>query len=161
MASLEYRLLADIPPRHPVAVFAEEWYRLRDLFPEAKWPQREAFRPFNHPRILEWLMLVQVSHDGSDRKNTVKVMGTRIEQALGVFSTGQEYGEWMDPANKKQRLEEIAKLEELAEPQFSFAMNPNPEKTFQRLYRGSFPLGTADTMTHFVLVFAPVDVELS
>lgn len=155
MNVIKYHKIMELPETHPVVVFSSEWQKLLAKAQGEQWPSRLAFRPFNQPRVLEWLMLVEAVQQNGLTRFYARVAGTGLESLFGMRLTGLEYAQWLTADDRKVRYAEINRMEEEASPLFSLVSSAHAIPHNRHFYRGLFPLGDGNRLTHFILVMAP------
>ena len=77
---------------HPMhQVFCDYWHAIA---PKHGLPGRHDFTPTDIPRLLPWMLLLDIDDSDIGRRFRIRLMGTGVVQRSGVESTGK----WLDEA---------------------------------------------------------------
>ena len=86
---------------HPMhREFLDHW---RSMSPPKGLPGRCDLEPIDIPRLLPWMLLLDVAGTGHHRRFRIRLMGTGVAERSGADSTGR----WLDEAVTQPQLQAL------------------------------------------------------
>lgn len=153
--------LAEVPPEHPVAVFAASWQEAAKEHGPLPWSD---FDPAAHKAVLPWLLLLKrdpAADPAVAQSWDCALCGTGCTELFGRNSEGKAFAENLPAAAVAERLKELARLVDGAGPLFSHSNVPIKGREFLRVFRGAFPFTSGEApqgvVDHVLYVIARVD----
>ncbi|WP_299396485.1 hypothetical protein [Pelagibius sp.] len=153
--------LTELPPEHPVAVFAASWQEAAKGRGPLPW---SGFDPAAHKAVLPWLLLLKrepAADPALAESWHYALCGTGCTELFGFNSEGRVFAECLPQAAAAERLEELARLVESAEPLFAHSDVPIEGREFLRVFRGLFPFASDEApdgvIDHVLYVIARED----
>ncbi|HIC79452.1 MAG TPA: hypothetical protein EYP07_00605 [Kiloniellaceae bacterium] len=153
--------LAEVPPEHPVAVFAASWREAANGRGPLPWSD---FDPAAHKAVLPWLLLLKrepAADPALAQSWHYALCGTGCTELFGGNSEGKAFAEGLLPAAVAERQEELARLLDGAGPLFSHSDVPIEGREFLRVFRGAFPFASDEAperaVDHVLYVIARED----
>ncbi|WP_420346965.1 hypothetical protein [Pelagibius sp.] len=153
--------LAEVPPEHPVAVFAASWQEAAKGRGPLPW---SGFDPAAHKAVLPWLLLLKrdpAADPALAQSWHYALCGTGCTEIFGGNSEGKAFADGLPPAAVAERLRELARLVDGEGPLFSHSNVPLKGREFLRVFRGAFPFTSGEApqgvVDHVLYVIARVD----
>ena len=150
--------LEDIGRYHPVSVLASRWPDLSGGESIAPW---SAFRPFDFPKLLPWMMVLKQEEQGDPAFLRYTICGDGCQQTFGFSYRGKIFGEDLPDDAIRERLVEFSHVRSGKGPVYSSATLPIEERSSIRVFRGTFGFSNeAGQVDRIMVILAPVTVEV-
>jgi len=127
-----------IPAEHPVRIFSDYWNTLKtdnDLV------LRKSFSPAAVPKILPFLMIMDVLSGGEDYH--VRLMGEVLNSFFGFSLAGKDVSTCLDPETLSYYRGQFNPVIEKGLPEFSYHEYELNEQISSSAYRAIFPFSTS------------------
>jgi hypothetical protein len=129
--------LAEIPERSPVLIFHDYWTRIS---PPGLLPGRRHLDPVDIPKIISWLVLVEVLRGEAGLDFRYRLIGTSNNRLVGKDATGQTVFQAFAPEAAEAIHRHYADTVLAGRPSFWKTDVPTRERRFAHCFRAVFPL---------------------
>ncbi|WP_420561722.1 PAS domain-containing protein [Tepidicaulis sp.] len=150
--------LADLDPRHPVAVYAA--YHQKKMGAD-NLLLKDNFDPIDLPKVLPWMMILDKTGDPADPQFLYRLAGTGCREIFGIDYTGKLLGDNLPADAAEQRREEILDVMERRTPSITRTAIPLAGREFMTIIRGVFAVSSdGETIDRIHIIIAPESQHL-
>ena len=149
----------EVPALHPVAQIRDVWPSLADPDGIVPW---QRFKPFDHPQVLPWVMLLRQDDPAVPERLRYVICGDGCRQTFGFSYQGSWFGDGLPEDAVARRLAEFAAVRAGRGPVYSFSPLPVRDRDFIQIYRGVFGFSAAGRgVDRLMVVLAPENVRVA
>ncbi|MFC7047699.1 PAS domain-containing protein [Emcibacter nanhaiensis] len=144
--------LDDLPPVHPVKLFADYWAGLKGDQPV---PWRRKFSPLDVPSLLPYLVVLELVDTERGQDLRPRLEGEYLVALAGKGNIGNFLKDVLEPGQYELCFREVHQIMETSQPIFSKIEATDFEGGEHLLLRGMFPFCLADgEIRQFFIVLA-------